>query len=222
MISIREDGKGLSRVRVGRVGEPEVHGTFEVLEKVLDSLLMRGTRIGVEAGNGGDSVGYVRLGCNGQTHEGTNCIDVGDSGHLLLLLGRLRAICSRKNKARLHGSRDRVAVEHAEGGKGIDDVLVLGKGEGTKGTIPGDLYAKEVRSGTKISKFEIRGKLLFELLNAFLGFAGNGNVIHKNWNNKAKSRVLSDIDGVIRANSGEAQLKENRMQLFIPKSTCLL
>ena len=49
--------------------------------RLLDSLPVDGSRVGVEPGQHTNSIGDVRSGGDGQVHEGSNSTEVGDRLH---------------------------------------------------------------------------------------------------------------------------------------------
>ena len=86
MVCIRVGSEQLRAVRTRAVGEGKIYGSPEIPEEMLDSLPVSHAWIGVEPGKLVDSVGDVWSSAGAEIHERTHSIDVGDGGHLLLLL----------------------------------------------------------------------------------------------------------------------------------------
>lgn len=220
MVSIRVCPKQLSAGRGWAVGESEIHGALEISEEMLDCFPVSHTWVGVESGKLVDSVRDVWSSASAEIHESTHSIDVGNGGHLLLLLGSLRCICIRKSESWIHGSRERVAIEHGEGEKGIDDILALGERKGIKWTISGNFYTQKVRSGPKISKFEVLGQLFNDSLDG--GYSATcKSDMYQDGNNDSDIIPGIEVDRKITLEMLETYLEKHRIQLLVSKSASL-
>ena len=115
---------------------------------MLESVPVLFARIGVEACELGDSEGNST---SGQIHQSSHSIDVWQLAHLSALLSIRGTHLFRKAQARLHRSVNRSAATESEPLTHVDDVLTLGEGDGTIGTIPDDLDAQKTSGRAQVT-----------------------------------------------------------------------
>ena len=126
----------------------EVQSALQIAKEVFDSGPVLFARIGVEASELGDSEGDVWTSTSSQIHQSSHSIDVWQLAHLSALLSIRGTHLFRKAQARLHRSMNRSAAAESEPLEHVDDVLMLGEGDGTIGTISDDLDAQNFTNRT--------------------------------------------------------------------------
>ena len=135
---------------------------------MLNSVPVLRTRIGVEASELGDSEGDVWTSTSSQIHQSSHSIDVRQLAHLSALLSIRGTHLFRKAQARLHRSVNRSAAAESEPLKHVDDVLTLGEGDGTIGTISDDLDAQKTSGRAQVTEFEAFRELSDKRVGPFL------------------------------------------------------
>ena len=89
---------------------------------------------------------------------------------------------------------NRSAAAESEPLKHVDDVLTLGEGDGTIGTIPDDLDAQKTSGRAQVTEFEAFRELGDDLVRFMLRSRGDGDIIDLDGNNDACGALLVDIE----------------------------
>jgi len=78
--------EGLTSCQVAAVGEFVIRSALDISKEVFESIPVCWTRIGIKASKIGNRVGNVRACHHGKILEWSNCTEIGNFGHEVLVL----------------------------------------------------------------------------------------------------------------------------------------
>jgi hypothetical protein len=125
MISIRVCAEQLRSQWIRGISQTLVKCARKIAEKMFDCFPVCRTWIGHETVQDSHCMSNIWIGCNGQVHQCTNSIDIGDGLHEVNVLRCCSSHKGIKAHSWIKGSRDRAALCESKTIEHVQDILAL-------------------------------------------------------------------------------------------------